>query len=577
MNKSLIHYLYDINYFSTTGNINTNKKCFKIDPDIASVLVTSSTINSTNSDGNTPLHIAVSITNPELVNLLIMRGANPKGFINLQGYTAMDIAILNMEQHIQFINGEKVIETINNFVVPFNDLLISRLKDAKYGNNIIKNISMGIPIQLIMYNHMFHIYLENYRYNFTIELKNKIKALIKKYIGTEDVIYPIDLFVINDRKELEKILDPEITQHRMANAVNEKNNKKIRSYREKIKELSIELDGYNKEITTTFDINQKNSINKIITDLQNRISGYEAKITGLELNVSKEDELLSIYTTVYQSTIKSIPDRINRIMDLVEFYNYSFNRIGNTKQLYLNIWENYFDKKLSNAPSMIFSLLNEIISRLVYQGKQGLINSETKAELRTISEFFDVVRNYIERKDPKGNLDDDPSLKEEFEQIVYLINLIITPAVRNMILAQIYQGFKEMNATNTIISDKSVILNEILNTEFNGQTLDQYLNNVLPLLAANYYTMVYNDPSDSNRKITTDTDLFMPIIQIVKSNKLILVTDESLLIQNLRNYLIPFLSNTYQYFIHHVRLAIYGYERYLLNTYQLIKITELLI
>jgi ankyrin repeat protein len=576
INKKFVHYLYDINYFSSTEN--TNRKCYNINPNIVSKLVTSTTINLKNSDGNTPLHMAVNMTNPELVNLLILKGANPKGYNNLQGKTPQDLGLFNVKQHAEFTYGAKVYDTISNFVEPFNDMLISRIKDERYGNNIIKNISTAIPIQLIIYNHMFHLFLENYRYNFTIEMKNKIRILIKKYLNIEDNIYPLDLLTISDKNELEEIIKPEITQYRTASIINEKNQRKIDYHRKELDEIKNELNGYTKEISTLVDPNQIESINKIRTDLQNKIIAIEAKITNLKtVSNSKNNDIMSVYMSAYQSTVNSIPDRINRTMELVEFYNFSFARVGKTKQLYLNIWENYLNKKLSNAPSMIFSLLNNILLQLVTKSKQKLLDSETKEELRTITDFYDIVRRYIVSKNPNNNIDDDPLLLEEVNQIIYLINLIITPAVRNILLSHIYSGLKEMDGANTIIRDQTLVLNEILDVEFNGQTLDSFLTNILPMSAIKYYAMIYENSYDVERRNISDMDLFMPIIQIIKSNKVIMLTDESLLIQNIREYLIPFLSNTYQNFIHYLRLTVYGYERYLLNTWQLTKIMEQLV
>ncbi len=577
-NKNFVNYLYNINYFSTTGNIGSNDKCYVINPNIASKLITSNTVNSKNSDGDTPLHMAINMTNPELVNLLIIKGANPKSYVNLQGKTPRDLGLESIKQHTMFTDGSTVINTIKNFVEPFNDMLISRVKDEKYGNNIIKNISMGIPIQLIMYNHMFHLYLENYRFNFTIELKTKIKALIKKYIGGDDVIYPIDLLTVNNRKELIEILRPEMPKHRVTPVVNEKNRKKIASSRDELSQLKIQLDGYTKEMSNILDPDQINSINQIRVQLQNKINSIEAKISGLEIYDDPEnDDSMSVYLTAYQSTVSSIPNRIDRSTSLIDFYEFSFGRIGKTKHLYLNIWENYFNKDLSNAPSMIFSLLNNIIERIAIQVNQQLVNAETAEELHTIIDFYDKVRKYIESKNPTGNLDDNLLLREEVNQIIYLINLIITPAVRNILLNQIYIGLKELDGANSIIKDQNLILDEILTIEFNGQTLDSYLTQILPLSAVKYYSLIYNNSYDIDRKNISDVDLFMPIIQIIKSNKIIQIADDSLLIQNLREYLIPFFSNTYQNFIHHLRLSIYAYEKYLLNTYQLTKIMEQII
>ncbi|XWV26493.1 putative ankyrin repeat protein [Tupanvirus soda lake] len=575
--RNLIHYLYNINYFSTTSNVNSNKRCYKINKNIVSKLLTSSTVNAKNSDGNTPLHIAINMNHPNLVDLLISRGANPKGFTNIHGETPWDLGMIAIDKHTNFTDGLKLIDTINNFVIPFNDLLMSRLKDEKYGNNIIKGINMGIPIQLVMYNHMFHLYLENYRYGFSIELKNAIRKLFKKYFNQNEIIFPIDIFEITNQQELLNIISPEIPANKVRTVINEGTQRKVNNYRTEINDIEIQLDGMTKELLETTDPVEIDMINNIRTNLQNQINRLNAKIASLQVEEPTSNDDMAIYLSAYQASVSSISKRIDRTYSLVDFYNFAFGRIGSTKQMYLGVWDNYLNKNLLETPSMIFSILNKLVIKLLGLSRNNAIDAEIKNELATVVNFYTLVKDYIETKNPNGNLDDDPLLREEFDQIVYLINLIITPAIRNILLNQIYQGIREMDGADTIVRDQSVILNEIVNVQFNGQTLDTYLENILPILALKTFTNVYRNADDSDRRITTSADLFLPIIQIVKSNRIIQLTDDSLLVQNLREYLVPFMSNTYQYFIHHLRLSIYGYERYLLNTYQLTKIMQSLI
>jgi hypothetical protein len=47
-------------------------------------------VNATNRDGNTPLHIAAFLCNEEIVRLLLQRGANPS-LKNKRGETAVDV------------------------------------------------------------------------------------------------------------------------------------------------------------------------------------------------------------------------------------------------------------------------------------------------------------------------------------------------------------------------------------------------------------------------------------------------------------------------------------------------------
>lgn len=575
LSTNFIHYLYKINYFSTS-NLSSDAVCYQINPAIASKLISNSTINSKNSDGNTPLHMAINMLHPELVELLISRGANPKGFTNIHGQTAYDVGLTAMTQHINFTDSNStVIGSINNFVIPFNDLLMSRLKDEKYGNNIVKGISLGIPIMLTIYNHMFHLYLENYRYDMSYQLKQSITAILQKYHQQQDSIFPIDLFQINNNKQLASIINIDFPAQRAETITNTANSRKISKYRQEISRINIQLNGLIQDRIAN-QPNVDDELEALITQLESRRTFLDAKITSLEL-VMPDDPQLDMYMTLYKSTVKSIGERISRGADLVEFYRIAFGRIGQNHQMYQAIWDNYLNKNLSSAPSMIFSLLNNDINRIVNLSRANLVNAEVKSELRTITDFYKLVAKYIQSKNPNGSLDDDPMLSQEFSQIVYLINLILSPAIRNILLSQIYQGLREMDGANTIIRDQTAFFDEITRLEFNGHTLDSYLYDVLPQLATKFYTGTYSNSEDSDRQITSSGDLFMPFIFIVKSNKIIQVTDESTLIKNMREYLIPFISNTYQNFIYHIRLAIYGYERYILNTYQLLRIMQSLI
>jgi hypothetical protein len=144
-------------------------------------------------------------------------------------------------------------------------------------------------------------------------------------------------------------------------------------------------------------------------------------------------------------------------------------------------------------------------------------------------------------------------------------------------LSSIYQQLKEMDVVDLILVNQQNIFDEILNVEFNGQTIDSYLTNVLPLHALKTFTTIYSNNMDNTKSIINSSDLFIPILNIIKANKLIQITENSTLIRNFREYIIPFLVNIYQNFIFIIRSTIYGYEKYLLNTYQLIEIVNTLI
>jgi ankyrin repeat protein len=575
--RKFVHYLYNINYFST-GNVETNRKCYYINPNIVTKLITGETINAKNSDGNTPLHMAVNIGHPELVNILISRGAKAKGFKNNRNKTPYDICLTNMENHLKLTKGDKVKNIFDNFIVPFNDMLMAKLKDETYSNNIIKDISMGIPIQLVMYNHMIYNYLINYRYQFTFELKESISMLFDKYYGPGKMkLYPMDLFYVENNNQLSKIIEEENPYNRASSTINAMNKNKIEFNERKIEELNNRIYGLMKEKNKTTDKQQEIIIDQIIKNLKNEILIIEAKISSLK--VIHKPSISSEYISAYMAIVDSIANKLdNRNISLVNFYQDAFDKLGKSNDFYLRIWNNYLEKNLTETFSLIFPLLDNILGQIVEACKSDNIESSHKNELLTILGFYDKIAGYIELKNKyPNNLEDNPILDEEFKQITYLINLIITPRIRNILLNYIYKALKEMDSTGNIIKDQETALNEIVNSMFSNQTIDSYLTNILPNLAIKYFTAIYMNTDDPDRSVSNAEGLFLPIIQIVKANRLISVTDNSTVVQNLRDYLIPFMVNTYQYYIYYLRLTIYGYERYLLNTYQLTKILHLLI
>ncbi|MEM3062813.1 MAG: ankyrin repeat domain-containing protein, partial [Nitrososphaerota archaeon] len=567
-----IHYLYNIDYYSE-NNVNTNKKCYHINPKIVEILVSPNTINAKNSEGNTPLHLAINIGHAELVKILVSKGAIAKSFRNNLNLTPFDMAIKKISTHVNYVDGDKVIDTINNFVVPFNNLLLERLRDERYGLNVIKNINLAIPIQLVVYNHMFHVYMENYNYHFDYELVTAVHSMYKNHLNIETNIYPFDLFDIRDMSQISKIIEPEMIKSYAAKSIGMANQDKLKFHQNQLEMLNNQMNAFLKEERKYNDSGKINSINDIKNALKSKITKIrESMKDTMPSNYlpGVDKSLMISYRVKFDSVIRQIN---KRGLTITEFYDHAFSYIGKSRDVYLNIWNNYLRKDLAEAPSMLLSLANKLVSYLVHYRMMGSFTEDLKFDLDILEKFFELIKKYIESKDSyPNNLDDNPILEEEYKQITYLINLILTPVVRNIILSQAYEGLREMDVASTIIKDHSTILGELINTKIGGITLDEYLYKVIPRMAFKYYTTIYRNEEDPDRKIASSGELFIPIVQFVKANRIIMVTDDSTLIKNFHEYLLPFIANTYQNFINSLRLAVYGYERFLLNTYQLIKI-----
>lgn len=607
-----VHYLYKINY-SSGSKLSSNKTCYKIIPEVVSKLINSSSINSKNSDGDTPLHHAIEMQNADIVTELIKLGANKDGYVNNNGYTPLDLALLNIKNHIMYSLGSNVELSINNFVLPFNDLLMSRLKEERFGNNIIKNINLGIPIMIIMYNHMFNSYMYNYRYDLDLDTKEKITNMIRKYkTKIPSTIYPTELFTIINETDMNIILADKNENDAVKKSFNKSNKKKIDTINKSIQTVSNQIDNLKLELNKTNDVEQKKFINELITKLDFDRTDLETKLTNQQFvpsNTVNNDLYL-----VYKISVDNLIRKSNRTFDILEFYDLGFKEIGSNQNTNINVWKMYMNKPIEYAPDLIFTQINELLLIIINRNQNKIsehldlekkyINRITstvkydptpkplqplniivqarsyiepqpftpvlKSELKTIINFLSKVKAYIDLKNNlPSELDDNPLLKEEVNHIIYIINLIITPVAKDIIISTIYNSFKEMDELNSIVTDTNDTISSIINANFNGQTVESFLQNILPSKAVHYFGNLYLSSNDPDKKIITETEIFNPIYAIIKANTIMTITDDSLLIKNIREYIVPFLSNTYKNFINILRLSIFSYEKYILNTYQL--------
>lgn len=543
-----IHYLYNINYFSDNNIDESSKKCYNINPNIAKMLITSDTINAQNFDGNTPLHYTVENNHSRLAKLLVKHGA--KQITNNSGVSPIDMALKNIKVHLEFINYRGSInKALESFSIPFNDSLLVKLRSDLFKNNVIKNITSGVPIQLVMYNHMFHVYTVNHRYGITPELTNDIGIIIngnqpfifpydKIILGERLLTYPYDLFDVYLFKKVNKTVEALYKEN-----ITDLNKRKMMTLKEELKRINNEIAGYKSEVDVNIPVslqNEKSIIEQKIKDLK-----PDATITVPPINDGDYEEY---YRLISEHVAKS------RREDIVDFYKDMETEIR--KKLpniqMFEVWNTYLNKTISNTETMIFFRIHNIINKLIshYPPKSMKIYQKY---FSVISRYMETVKDYIElRNNLPQNLDDNPPLREQFNQLAYLINIVLTPSVYNIIMGELLKNFAEIDMPKKL-----------------SENIYKYLHDVLPMKIVKYYTKIYDNDSDPVKRIKNDEELFAPILTEIKTNSIIIYDDTHILIQNAKKYLIPFLTNTYDNFIRTVRTSIYGYERYLLNTYQL--------
>ena len=88
---------------------------------------------------------------------------------------------------------------------------------------------------------------------------------------------------------------------------------------------------------------------------------------------------------------------------------------------------------------------------------------------------------------------------------------------------------------------------------------------------------IYNDDYDSSKKISNFDDIFSPILGIIKSNGVIMIDDDSSLIKNLRDVILPYYKEMYTIIIPKMKILSDNYFRYLMNESKYVEIMNILL
>lgn len=556
-----VHYVYDTNYYTDTKN--TYATCYKVNPRIFEKLITPKNLYMKNAEGYTPLHLAIIYHNSKIVDVLMKKYKNLLSFTDNYKRTPHDLILDEINLHINFLKGNNIKDIYHNLTIEFNDILVNRLNLLKFNNNMLKNITYGIPIFFVMYNHMFNLYLRNYRYNFTIEIKNEFDTLSQKYFHKTPNIYPTDIFELPKEEEEKLIREANIRQYAKKD-VAEKNKSKIDLLKTRLEIYNNQILELNIEKVQKVDKKDIDRIDNLIKLASKKQLEIQKNIDELTLTVKKKKITKDIAR--YNSGLDKIRNS-DRIFNLTEFYKYAFDSVSKNNILHIYLWKHYLHMNIENTPSMIFILINLSLNNII---RSKIFSVDLQLELSSIRRFLTVYKKYVDlRESLPENLEENYILESEFNHIVYLINLLITDNVISLITNNIYEGLLAMELS---MPDKDAFFKNIISIKSNDTTIMDYLRNVLPLKIIKYFTTIYNSDIDIDKKIISANEFFIPIINIIKNNGYVIISDDAVIIQNFKNQIIPFLINTYQSFISSIRIVPFIYEKYLLNTYQLVEI-----
>lgn len=588
---NFIHYIYDAPYFSSNEAKNI-KQCRNINVNIVSKLITASNVNKRNNQGMTPLHYAVIVKHPTIVKILLGENTTKSSYIanphikNMYSKTPLEIAYENLKLHLDYNNGSTVIESLNKITTPINDSLISKLKEDRFKNNIIKNISYTVPICLVMYNHTWTSYLHNYRYNISYGQKIKLIKIVQKYCGIDiNEIYPYDLFKINTNDELEQILKNSDNKNNINNIINSVNKNKIDRLNYVVELLQNQIKGAEIERTNTNDNAKINFIDLLIKNLKEKMKDSIEKLEKLSATINPVNtSLLSLYQNSYESMINKMTDRTTGITEFyVDGFSQFTSKTNNNSDLIAGIWNNYLTKNINNTKSMIFTYIHIAIGKIINLGQKNMLNNENIEDLNTITSFMENVTKYVELKKSLNQDLSNPPLKCDFDHMLYLFKTFVFPKFENMFINITLKWFTNNNLlslvtdkTNNHTKEVDNLIEIIKNLKYNNKTIHDFFEDYAEK-SLSYYSKIFDENNNSYSNIKSDDDLFIPLFNIVKSNNIFVIDDESQFLIDLKKDFIPFIVNTIDSLQTTLRLTIYSYDKYLLNTYQLLAINSSLL
>ena len=560
---------YNYNYKQTN-----NRECKILDLDIINYLIKNgSSVHVKDFSGNTVLHYAISLENPEIVNLLINNSANAN-INNSQNKYGMT--------PLQMIIKEIFNESGNNG--RFADNYYENIKKLLEINAIYKNITLNysssfLPQLLIMLNHYFFIQAKNYPRNWTFNKMQNLSEIISA-----------------DRNS---IIDPYLSFGNLFIPNNELNvkynyvNKEIININNEIDELNNKLINYQNEMNTLGNNypDRKTDLNKLLIKNTNKIMDLQNeknKLIGQIQNVPKQPIKNNLAT-----------DKTN-VMDIYNNIYWQFNKNKKYDSAFdVNYFPNEMQTYISSNPYTFLQIHTMVQDAVLYSirdiNKDNVSNIMVK--LNIIIDFYDNVllpmsQDYVElplEYNEKSNY----VLYNVMNILIFTLKTTLMIPFYNTIVKSLAKYVRELNLPpsreidekNISISNKyneneyaqyiSEILIKIIDAKPESQLM-KYIFDYMPEKIIKLQLNIFSDDNDSDKLLNKDI-IYEQINKILMSNSVIPINENSSIIKNISNDVIPFYKSYIDMFIDEGYKMINNYFAYIRHEANLLKILRLLI
>lgn len=376
-------------------------------------------------------------------------------------------------------------------------------------------------------------------------------------------------------------------------------------------------------------------VNKQIENIEKNMSEIKKKKGNLEENVNvRRYEINDFINGAIENFLGT--DKHAKIISPDKLYSNIFTEIVNSKfskknghedyELYNSLWKRNIDVNPSDSIMTIHILLVKLqailIKELSYiknndKDTQKDILSRSMNDFNIIKELYDDIFKFIIH-----NMENSPEvygkvnifLKDVIDIIIHIVKHVIFSNFYHLILRSLAEYIKSISPKKIIEfveddthlrnlfdqeikkekDDESLIMynskekygkyialliNSFVQYNKNGTNkyplLKNYIIDDLPKISVKYILDIYENDYDPDKTYNSLDSMFEKIFDIIKQNPVMSIEDDSSIITNLKDYVIPFYKDLLNEVVPKMKQLIHNYNRYILNESRYIEIMAL--
>lgn len=527
-----IHSVSPSNYFDTNTS-NMRRSCYLVKAEIVRALITSHTLYAQNNDGNTAFQLALQNNNVQVLSLFREWDVQHDDMINNHDQNATQWIQKAWTDHMQYIQGSTLEQRLNHWIKPFNDALLGQLMIEKYNRHVLSKVTLAVPMICCLYQQLFHYYATTFAHGFTWSQYQALQ------------LQPLYWDVYN-LKNINRVMRTN-TDARIAHDIITHTN--VDAQQQKIRQLTQQLNEINKALALQSTPQLIAHQNNIASELQN----LKNERDQMRQTVIVPDNLNTIIQQ-YQTNLKNLQSVLTDYQNPADFHQACLTPLHIPDYNVSAFWQDYLTKSSFETPSMFFfkcfdaSVDHTMKLNILHQAIQIMQTSaQTEKYLQVNSHLQYMVKLWI-----------------------YVINTTITPQATALIYATHLGYYTSLNDLLEFVNDIAAVQRAVEAAQFDGTKLNEFMNDVLPLKLIKHYLLIYDNEQDPDRKVAQVSEIFKPILLIVKNVTTAILESNNDIQKQLTNIIFPFLIHHYQYVIQMMQNVLRGFDKYVMQSHTLL-------